>query len=89
MSIEEAADLEIGEMRQQEAEKAIQEARARAAEADRWWEGDRYGAQEEWDEEQKWLAVNEVGLVGAYRFKQDQTSSNKHGMAFRRMVLQG
>lgn len=36
MSIEEAADLEIAEMRQQEAEKAIQEARARAAEADRW-----------------------------------------------------
>lgn len=31
------------------------------------WEGDRYGAQEEWDEEQKWLAVNEVSLLHAHR----------------------
>ncbi|CAK9084077.1 unnamed protein product [Durusdinium trenchii] len=61
MSIEEAADLEIEEMRDREAAQALRAAEARALEAERWsgepserrWDGDRYGAQEEWEDEQK------------------------------------
>jgi len=53
MSIEEAADLEIQEMHAKEAERAIQEAHSRAMDADRWWDGDRYGAKEDWEDEQR------------------------------------
>lgn len=53
MSIEEAADLEIQEMREKEAERMVREAEERAKDADRWWDGDRYGAKEEWEDEQR------------------------------------
>ncbi|CAJ1432310.1 unnamed protein product, partial [Effrenium voratum] len=53
MSIEEAADLEILEMREQEAVRVERQSLQEATEADRWWDGDRYGAKEDWDEEQK------------------------------------
>ncbi|CAE7645055.1 unnamed protein product [Symbiodinium pilosum] len=53
MSIEEAADLEIQEMQELEAARARRQLEERAREADRWWDGDRYGTQEDWEETQK------------------------------------
>mmetsp|Transcript_6318 Transcript_6318/g.14826 ORF Transcript_6318/g.14826 Transcript_6318/m.14826 type:complete len:356 (-) Transcript_6318:90-1157(-) len=53
MSIEEAADLEIEEMHEIEAARARRQVEQEAHDADRWWNGDRYGAKEEWEESQK------------------------------------
>eukprot|EP00931_Biecheleriopsis_adriatica_P105183 TRINITY_DN79752_c0_g1_i1.p1 TRINITY_DN79752_c0_g1~~TRINITY_DN79752_c0_g1_i1.p1 ORF type:complete len:412 (+),score=122.00 TRINITY_DN79752_c0_g1_i1:99-1238(+) len=53
ITLEEAADADMAEMQAREAEKAERERYREAEEADRWWHGDRYGAKEEADEEQK------------------------------------
>ncbi|CAE7022228.1 unnamed protein product [Symbiodinium natans] len=53
MSIEEAADMEIKEMREIEAARARRQVEEQASNAERWWDGDRYGAKEEWEEHQK------------------------------------
>mmetsp|Transcript_118188 Transcript_118188/g.294845 ORF Transcript_118188/g.294845 Transcript_118188/m.294845 type:complete len:375 (+) Transcript_118188:55-1179(+) len=53
MTLAEAADIEMEEMREREERKATQERGRRAEEDDRWFHGDRYGSKEEDEEEKK------------------------------------
>jgi len=53
ISLAEAADMEMQEMHEREAERAERQRYAEAEEGDRWWHGDRYGAKDDDDEEKK------------------------------------
>jgi len=53
MSLAEAADIEMEQMREREERKATQERDQRADEDDRWFHGDRYGSKEDDEEDKK------------------------------------
>lgn len=53
MTLAEAADIEMAQMRERESGKAEREQRTRALEDDRWLSGDRYGSKEEEEDDQK------------------------------------
>mmetsp|Transcript_122443 Transcript_122443/g.261258 ORF Transcript_122443/g.261258 Transcript_122443/m.261258 type:complete len:256 (-) Transcript_122443:112-879(-) len=53
VTLAEAADADMAQMREREAEKAMHERQIRAEEDDRWWSGDRYGRREDEEDEQK------------------------------------
>lgn len=51
MSLAEAADIEMEQMRSQEERKSITERRQRYDDDDRWYGGDRYGSKEDYDDD--------------------------------------
>jgi len=79
MSIEEAAEIEMAEAQERDAEKMERERYRLAEEADRFWSGDRYGAREDDDEDRQlykdrdfdafkddnpWGSGNKTGNIG-------------------------
>jgi len=53
MTLAECAEIEMGQMREGEERRADQQRRAQAENDDRWWQGDRYGAQDDHEDDQK------------------------------------
>eukprot|EP00930_Biecheleria_cincta_P062509 TRINITY_DN47983_c0_g1_i1.p1 TRINITY_DN47983_c0_g1~~TRINITY_DN47983_c0_g1_i1.p1 ORF type:complete len:389 (+),score=99.23 TRINITY_DN47983_c0_g1_i1:91-1167(+) len=79
MSIEEAAEIEMAEAQERDAERAERQRYQQAEEADRYWSGDRYGAKEDDDEDRQlykdrdfdafkdehpWGSGNKMGNIG-------------------------